>query len=85
MESICSLLLVLFINATSVAQPTKSYDKVYTVQMDVVLVLGLPVAIHMEQMGTAKENGIVRCYKDPNARVKQALSFKTNKDLPKLA
>lgn len=53
--------------------------------MDVVLVLGLPVAIHMEQMGTAKENGIVRCYKDPNARVKQALSFKTNKDLPKLA
>lgn len=85
MKAIVTVLLVLFINATSVAQPTKSYDKVYTVQMDVVLVVSLPVSIHMEQIGLTKENSIARLYRYSNSRVKKALSFKTKKDRPKLA
>ena len=85
MKTIFSVLLLLFLNATTIAQHTKSHDKVYTTQMAVVLADSLPVSIHMEKVGFAKENGVARLYRYQNSRVKKALSFKTKKDKPKLA
>lgn len=85
MKTIFSLFLLLFLNATSIAQPTKNDDKVQPAQMDVVLVVGLPISIDMEKVGFTKKNGIARLYRYQNARVIKALSFKTKKDRPKLA
>ncbi len=85
MKTVLAFFLVFFLNAAAVAQHTKKHDKIDTIQMDVVLVTGLPGAFTFKKMGMEKGNGIARLYRYPNSRVKKALSFKTIKDTPKLA
>jgi len=85
MKPLLTFFLIFSLNAAVVAQHTKNQDKIHTTQMDVVLVHGLPDVISFEKPGMARENGIARLYRYPNARVKKALSFKTKKDRPRLA
>lgn len=85
MKSIITLVLVLFFAVMAMAQTQKNHDKVYTTQMDIVLVVSLPISLDMEKVGFTKKNSVARLYRYQNSRIKKALSFKTKKDRPKLA
>lgn len=85
MKAIFTLGLLLFLNATLVAQTTQNNDKVNITQMDVVLVSSLPTSIGTQKVDSEETQSIARLYRYSNSRVKKELSFKTKKDRPKLA
>lgn len=85
MKTVLTLLFLLFVSATMVAQRTQNHDQVNTTQMDVVLVTGLSISVPLEKAGMEREDTLARLYRYQNSRVKKELSFKTKKDRPKLA
>ncbi|MFS4456281.1 hypothetical protein [Maribacter sp. 2304DJ31-5] len=85
MKAVLTLILVLFLSATSMAQQIKSNDEVDVIKMGVVLATGHSADITFEKITVNTRNTIVRLYRYKNSRVKKELAFVTKKNRPKLA
>ena len=85
MKAVLTLVLVLFLGATSMAQQIKSNDEVDVIKMGVVLATGNSADITFEKITVNTRNAIVRLYRYKNSRVKKELAFTTKKNRPKLA
>lgn len=74
MKIILTLIFVLFLGATAMAQNVKADTKVATIKMGVVL--STEIGIKSTKHAT-KENTVARVYKFKNTRAKRALVFET--------
>ena len=85
MKAVLTFVIVLFATSLSVAQNSKSDEKVVPFQMDVVLVTGLGNVDDAPEVQLDSESTLVRLYRRPHTRVKKELSFTTKENSPKLA
>ncbi len=85
MKAILTLFLVLFLGFSALAQNQKTYDKVDTHKMDIVLGIGHSSADTNFQGTRTVEKKVVRLYKFKNTRIKKALAFTTKRNKAKMA
>ncbi len=79
MKTVLTLIFIIFIGATAMAQDASKEVKVETVTY------GVELNIKIEKSTTIKENTIARVYKFKNTRIKKELTFSTKRNNSKIA
>jgi len=85
MKSILTLLFVVVLSATAVANPGDNHVKVKPIKMDLVLDHNTNSVSDYKTIETATQEEVARLYRRKNTRVKRALSFRTKRTKAKLA
>jgi len=85
MKAIFTLLIIIFAGTLAMAQNPQSNDKVYTIEMGIVMVDSLNNTDHKKTFTISTETEITRLYRYKNSRVNKELAFITQKSYGKLA
>jgi hypothetical protein len=85
MKAIFTLLIIIFAGTLTMAQNPQSNDKVYIIEMGIVMVDSLNNTDHKKTFTISTKTGITRLYRYKNSRVNKELAFITQKSYGKLA
>ncbi|MEH6512416.1 hypothetical protein [Maribacter arcticus] len=85
MKAIFTLLIIIFAGTLTMAQNPQSNDKVYIIEMGIVMVDSLNNTDHKKTFTISTKTEITRLYRYKNSRVNKELAFITQKSYGKLA
>lgn len=85
MKVLFTLLIIIFAGTLAMAQNPQSNDKVYAIEMGIVMVDSLNNTDHKKTFTISTETEITRLYRYKNSRVNKELAFITQKSYGKLA
>ncbi len=85
MKSILTVLFVVVLSATAIANTSEDHAKVNPIKMDLVLDGGVNGAKLNKKIKIATDKEVARLYRRKNTLIKKALNFRTKRNRSKLA
>ncbi|NNE03694.1 MAG: hypothetical protein HKN52_11070 [Eudoraea sp.] len=85
MKTLLTILVLLFLGTTLVAQNRIDHDKVENHKMDFVLGHSPSGSLHSKEIKKSKATTVARLYRFKNTRIKKELSFSTRRNRAQVA
>lgn len=85
MKTVLTILVLLFLGTSVVAQNQIEHDKVENHKMDFILGHSSSGSLHCKEIKKSEATTVARLYRFKNARIKKELSFSTRKNRAQVA